>query len=192
MAIYRRELHQVGYLKLAREAMDKEEFKTALEYFDKTLASNVEYRASEEKFIYSGKAYCLGCLGNLTDALENYDKVIAIDPQNTGWLQEKGNLLLENNRWEEALECFNAALGMDPENSVSAWAAKAKAEKELGQNTQARESFLRWLNFLSEQCPEIQLQLYADGFELYGLVSEHDLAKLDRTVLERIRNNVQP
>ena len=172
MAIYRRELDQIGYLKLAREAMDKEEYAKALEFFNKALSNNAEFRATQEQFIYSGSAYCLGRLGHIADALKNYDKAIAIDPQNTGWLQEKGGLLLESSRWQEALECFDAALDIDQGNSVSAWAGKAKAEKELGQKTQAKESFLHWLNFLSEQCSEVQLQLFQDGYDLYDLVNE--------------------
>ncbi len=52
--------------------------------------------------------------GKFAEALECYDKALAMDPQNSGVLSNKGLSLHNQGKFAEALECYDKALAMDP------------------------------------------------------------------------------
>jgi tetratricopeptide (TPR) repeat protein len=52
--------------------------------------------------------------GKFVEALECYDKALAIDPQNSNVLSNKGLSLHNQGKFVEALECYDKALAIDP------------------------------------------------------------------------------
>ncbi len=54
--------------------------------------------------------------GKFAEALECYDKALAIDPQNSNVLSNKGLSLHNQGKFAEALECYDEALAMDPQD----------------------------------------------------------------------------
>ncbi len=52
--------------------------------------------------------------GKFAEALECYDKALAIDPQNSNVLSNKGLSLHNQGKFAEALECYDKALTIDP------------------------------------------------------------------------------
>lgn len=55
--------------------------------------------------------------GNFGKAIEYFDKVLAINPQNELVWAKKGMLYSSLGRHEEAIECYNRALEINPQNS---------------------------------------------------------------------------
>ena len=52
--------------------------------------------------------------GNCEDALSYFDQAIVIQPNNPDLLNKKGVALRGLGRYNEALECFNKSLQLDP------------------------------------------------------------------------------
>jgi tetratricopeptide (TPR) repeat protein len=75
---------------------------------DKLLATNPEDVAT-----LSSRA--LQRLKRFEDALESYDRALAIQPNHVVVLRNRGNALLEQQRFEEALASYDKALTIGPE-----------------------------------------------------------------------------
>ncbi|MDF0680464.1 MAG: tetratricopeptide repeat protein [Candidatus Nitrosocosmicus sp.] len=54
--------------------------------------------------------------GKFVEALECYDKALAIDPKNSKVLSNKGLSLHNQSKFVEALECYDKALAIDPQD----------------------------------------------------------------------------
>jgi tetratricopeptide (TPR) repeat protein len=53
-------------------------------------------------------------LTNYEEAIKNYDKALAIDPDYVYALTNKGNTLSNLGRYQEAIEYYDKALAIDP------------------------------------------------------------------------------
>ncbi len=62
-------------------------------------------------------------------------------------LIEKGTRLLEDAKYDEALECFDKVLSLDPKNT-RAWNQKGVALRSLGRYDEAIECFNRSLEIV--------------------------------------------
>jgi tetratricopeptide (TPR) repeat protein len=60
----------------------------------------------------------LGKLGKHEEAIECYDKVIELDPENEAAWINKGNALCNLNKYEEGIKCCDKAIKMDPPDSL--------------------------------------------------------------------------
>lgn len=80
---------------------------------------------------YSGIANSLQKDGNHIKAIENYDKALKLDPNNSQLLDKKSKSLIKLNRLNEAIECSSKSLEIDPFNA-SFLSRKASILNKLG------------------------------------------------------------
>ncbi len=69
--------------------------------------------------------------GDLTKALEIYDQVLLIDPQNARACHSKGNVMDMLGRYKEAVACYEMALEIDPLHA-EAWYNKGVTLSKMG------------------------------------------------------------
>ncbi len=69
--------------------------------------------------------------GDLTRALEIYDQVLEIDPQNVRACHSKGNVMDMLGRYKEAVDCYDLALERDPLHA-EAWYNKGVTLTKMG------------------------------------------------------------
>ena len=86
------------------------------------------------------KAYALYSQGNYTQAIQYYDKALAIDPNDKHALNGKGDALYslanDTQGYENAIQYYDKALAIDPKDSY-ALNGKGNALSGQGNNTQA-------------------------------------------------------
>jgi tetratricopeptide (TPR) repeat protein len=75
-------------------------------------------------------------LGQYDEAIELYDKVIGIDPNYTGAINNKGIVLSDLGRYDEAIELYDKVIGIDP-NYTGAINNKGTALSDLGRYDEA-------------------------------------------------------
>lgn len=175
-----------GALGRAREAMESGEYDIALDYFKEADAEGKKDKETQLA-VHAGQAYCLWRMGYYDDARYHYEKALKLDPKDQRLLIEKGQLFLEEERWDDALKVFKQAIKLDEARSWDAWAGKAKAEHELGAGTEAKKSFLHWIEFLKRQNAEVQMELYTLWKGLFSIVPNADLEGLDAAVIDKVR-----
>jgi len=73
-------------------------------------------------------------------AIEYFDKVLQLDPNDKISLKRKGMLLLRNETIEEAKECFDKVIKLDP-SDTEAWWGKGTAFQVVGKPYQAIQYF---------------------------------------------------
>jgi len=79
----------------------------------------------------------LGLLGHSDDAVENFDRALELNADSIDAWVGKGQLLLEQQRPQQALQAFEAALERAPDLPV-ALAGKGKALQQLGRSQEAQ------------------------------------------------------
>ena len=72
--------------------------------------------------------------------MTRYDKVIKINPRYYEAWFNKGNDLVLLGKWKEAIDCYNEATDMYPEDPA-AWLKKGHALKKLGRYEDAKACF---------------------------------------------------
>jgi serine/threonine protein kinase len=86
------------------------------------------------------KGFSLASLGHLEEAIESYDQVLALEPQNTNAWNSKGVCLKKQGNVKEALRCYEKAIECDRHNA-SAWNNKGSLLAALGKFTEAIVQF---------------------------------------------------
>ncbi|MFO8051056.1 MAG: tetratricopeptide repeat protein [Thermoplasmatota archaeon] len=116
---------------------EQEEYEKAIECFDKVLNKNKEDR---DAWAYRGM--CYHELGELDEALQNYDQSTEIDPQYYPVWIKKGIIMGKTKgREEDGLKCLEYALSQDPYNE-EAWFNKAQVlEQRLKRMDEAIMSY---------------------------------------------------
>ncbi len=82
--------------------------------------------------------------GMYDQAIEYYDRVLALDPNHVMALYNKGSILDDLGRYQEAIEYYDTALAIDP-NHINALNGKGVALVNLGRHQEAIEYFDRVL-----------------------------------------------
>lgn len=82
------------------------------------------------------KAYSLSSLGHLDEAIAYYDKVLALEPENTDAWNNKGVCLRKLGKLPEALSCYDRATEHDRRNA-SAWSNRGNCLYTLGRYAEA-------------------------------------------------------
>ena len=102
------DLYSIAVRDLGMVCLDAEEWTAA----EENLASALRHFPNDIK-IAEGLARAHLKLGNQMEALSRIDEAISIGDKPELWVL-KGKILMELDRHEEALECFNRALSVDP------------------------------------------------------------------------------
>jgi serine/threonine protein kinase len=82
------------------------------------------------------KAFSLGSLGHLQEAINHYDKVLKIEPGNADAWNNKGVCLRKLGRLQEALVCYDHAIRVQRYNA-SAWSNKGNILYTMGRYPEA-------------------------------------------------------
>jgi eukaryotic-like serine/threonine-protein kinase len=82
------------------------------------------------------KAFSLGSLGQLEEAIAYYDRVLELEPKNTNAWNNRGVCCKKLGRTDEALRCYDRAVEADRHNG-SAWSNKGSLLYSLGRFTEA-------------------------------------------------------
>ena len=125
-------------------------------YQKNSTSSNVSALVHKGSALYS--------LGNYTQAIQYYDKALAVDPNNKRALNNKGSTLYSLGNYRQAIQSFDKALAIDP-NYAAALTGKGAALDSLGNHTQAIQLFDKALAV----DPNYKVALNNKGSTLYGL-----------------------
>jgi Tfp pilus assembly protein PilF len=98
--------------------------------------------------------------GHFPEALSDIDRSVALDPGDVTALQQRGNVLLALNRWEEARQDYERTLKISSEDA-GIWNNYGIALDGLGQTNEALEAFRRAM----ECRPPSQSAFFAMAFE---------------------------
>ena len=117
------------------------ELRGALEPIFKQRGMRVRVSQTEEgAAFWSNKGGSLLALGRHHEAIECFDKALAIDPREAGIWANKGVCLDELGNYAEAIDCYDESLAIDPRNA-NALLNKGTALGALGR----REEAIGWL-----------------------------------------------
>lgn len=74
------------------------------------------------------------------EIIQDIDKAIELDPENTAFLDAKGSLLRGMGKDEEAIEAYDKIIELDPQNAA-AWEDKGYALNQIGRSEDAQACF---------------------------------------------------
>ncbi len=86
-------------------------------------------KQNEKATSWSNKGGALFALGKFSEAIECFDKAIAIDPRNANSWNGKGVALYSIGQHAKAIECFDKALTIEPKNNMP-WENKGNNKGE--------------------------------------------------------------
>ncbi len=115
---YARSVHNIGII-----CNDREDYKKALEYFDKALdlvEKGKDTSGLPMDIHYFGRAISWMGLGDYDKSLECFDKSIEANPKNANAWNGKGAILQIQGKTEEALKYYDKALEIDPSFALAA------------------------------------------------------------------------
>jgi eukaryotic-like serine/threonine-protein kinase len=88
------------------------------------------------------KAFSLASLGDHTEAIRYYDRVLELEPSNSDAWNNRGSCCKKLGRVQDALQCYENAIHVQP-YSAAAWSNKGNALSALGKYTEAIVSLNR-------------------------------------------------
>lgn len=80
--------------------------------------------------------------GLYDEAIEIYDRVLSMNPENTHAWNNRGVALFSAGRSEEALECYDRSIGIDPEN-LDALRNRGYVLRSVGRMDEAMKAYDR-------------------------------------------------
>lgn len=101
-------------LKATALSLGQKKYSEAIVLFDVILESNPSYVDA-----WIGKGMALGNEGELTGALQCFERAADISPLNPSAWNNKGAILMEQEKYQLALDCFNRALLIDSTNEAA-------------------------------------------------------------------------
>ena len=123
-----------AYSEEYKNCIEQKDYINALQLAEKLVVR----RGHAEDWFEQGR--CLGNLKREEEALESYDKAIALDPNYAGAWNNRGNRLLDLKRFQEALESYDQAIELDP-NYAGAWNNRGNVLSDLNRKQEALESY---------------------------------------------------
>ena len=111
----------------------------------------------------NNKGLSLGNLKNFKEAIEHFDKVLAIDPKNVDALNGKGTIHDSLQKYKKAIECYDKVLAIDSKH-FNALANRALAVDRLGRVAEAIECYDKVLAIY----PNNITALNGKGFALFS------------------------
>ena len=84
----------------------------------------------------------LAKIGDRKEAMKYFDKVISLDAKNAAALNNRGNLFMIDDKYQDAQKAYQAASKMSP-NDAQIWVNLARAYKRVGNTKQAKAAFAR-------------------------------------------------
>lgn len=125
------------------------------------------------------KGLALGEQGKYDEAIQIYDEIIKIDPDNLrGWLN-KGSLLEDQGKYNESLVCINEGIRLAPKDPLIAyaWQQKTRFLGNHGNYTEAIEAYNESIrlnpDFIGRQDSTIRLQTMVKWSESDGPLSSY-------------------
>jgi serine/threonine protein kinase len=88
------------------------------------------------------KAFSLASLGDHSEAIRYYDRVLELEPSNSDAWNNRGSCCKKLGRVQDALQCYENAIHVQPYNAA-AWSNKGNALSALGKYTEAIVSLNR-------------------------------------------------
>ena len=122
------------------EYYEKEDFETALKYFDLAIESNPK----DSEAIYY-KSLALSRLGDFDIALDMVNRAISLDDTQDRYWNDKGNYLSRLDDFDGAQKCFDKAIEINPRDSVL-WANKGFLYIQTEQYDEAIKSYIKALD----------------------------------------------
>jgi Flp pilus assembly protein TadD len=109
----------LAYYNLGCYAMDDRDYREAVVYFNEALSAEPDdTRWANHALAYNDLGYAYLQLGQISNAVANLDKALAIQPQYPEAYYNLGCAFLNNKQPDEATDCFQRALALD--SSVAA------------------------------------------------------------------------
>lgn len=106
--------------------------------------------------------------GLYDEAIEIYDRVLSMNPENAHAWNNRGVALFSANRSEEALECYDRSIEIDPEN-LDALRNKGYVLRSMGRIEEALEAYERVMGAGGD---ETDLESMATVLVGVGMLSE--------------------
>jgi len=103
----------------------------------------------------------LARIGDRNEAMKYFDKIISLDPNNAAALNNRGNLLMIDDKYQDAVKSYHAAAQASPQD-VYILINLARAYKRLGDTKNAKAAFLK----AKKLDPAVQTQYRALALEL--------------------------
>jgi tetratricopeptide (TPR) repeat protein len=134
------------YYNIAQQAIADGDYQKALEYFDKTLASNTTLLGMGDGLMYTYKdrVAVLTDLGRYDEAIVAADKAVALYPREHGIWNNKGYAYSQMGRYSDAAAAYDKAVTLDPEY-LKGWINKGDALLKAGKAGEAADAYNRAL-----------------------------------------------
>jgi tetratricopeptide (TPR) repeat protein len=151
----------------------------ALKRKQEALAAATQYILGnqEDKIGYKLRAFIRLQFGLIADALEDYEKVISIDPQDAETLTRMSLPLARHLRFDDALNSALRAVEIDPDN-ISAQLRLAAQFSEMGKTEQSIAAYRHVLSLDPSQASALKA--------LSEMLSGEDLAELELQVADAL------
>jgi tetratricopeptide (TPR) repeat protein len=158
-------LDSAAIIDLGNEFYFKKDFANAIKQYDKVLHDPNLATA------WFNKAYVLNELKQYKEAIECYDRVIELYPDNVIAWNNKGQVLNNLGQYKEAIKFCDRAIELDP-NLAAAWNNKGLSLYNLGQYKQAIKCYDKAI----ELDPNLAVTWSNKGYALQKL-GKHDEAE---------------
>jgi tetratricopeptide (TPR) repeat protein len=104
------------------------------------LINSGKYRGGELAAFYRGRANWLHRKEQLDAALSDYERAIALDPDNVYSYDYRADIFLDRGEYERAIEEYNRAIRINP-RYAAAYYSRGRAYENLGRIELAKESY---------------------------------------------------
>ena len=126
-----------------KKHLDSGEYKKAAEYFLRT--SNAAESKSEKRYTLTNLGYAQRMYGKTEDAAASYAKALAMDTTSIPLLTQRGNILLELDSAEQAIECYDKILARHPDRE-DILRFRAYAHTQTGEFKEGKEEYLKLIS----------------------------------------------
>jgi tetratricopeptide (TPR) repeat protein len=135
-----------GYYNIAEQSIAAGDYAKALEYFDKTLASNTTLLGMGDGLMYTYKdrSGVLADLGRYDEAIKAADLGIARYPKERGFWNNKGYAYFKMGKYNEAVDAYTRAVSIDP-SYLKGWINKGDSLLKAGRANEAVDAYTRAL-----------------------------------------------